>query len=113
MISWMMALAFLIPLTIASLITFSTSLTLTSNFSAISMIFLHTSADKTSSHLKWVAKSTILFLTSAITSLALVIPLATISRTILSITATLTFNFLAASRSCLQTSGVKASSHLK
>jgi len=113
MIAWMISLAFLIPLAIASFMTFSTSAILTSIFAAMSMIFLHISADKTSSHLKWVAKSTILFLTSAITSLALVIPLATNSRTTLSITAILTFNFLAASRSCLQTSGDKASSHLK
>jgi len=113
MIAWMISLAFLIPLAIASFITFSTSAILTSIFAAISMIFLHMSADKTSSHLKWVAKSTILFLTSAITSFALVIPLATNSRTTLSTMAISTFNFLAASRSCLQISADKASSHLK
>jgi len=51
--------------------------------------------------------------TSAIISLALVIPLATASRTILSITATSTFNFLAKSLNFLQTDADKTSSHLE
>jgi len=55
----------------------------------------------------------ILALTSAMISLALVIPFATASRMILSMTVASTFIFLANSLNFAQTSLDKASSHLK
>merc|ERR1719403_528093 len=97
LISSMISLALVIPLAMMSFITFMTSANFTWNFAAISRILLHTSAERASSHLKLVAMSMIFWRTNLMISLALVIPLATASRTILSTISTLTFNFLAAS----------------
>merc|ERR1719204_2384882 len=95
-----------------SFITFMTSANFTWTFAAISRILLHTSAERASSHLKLVAMSMIFWRTNLMISLALVIPLATASRTILSTISTLTFNFLAASFKVAQTFSERISSHV-
>merc|ERR1719283_674976 len=97
LISSMICLALVIPLAMISFMTFITSANLTFNSAATSRIFLQTSAERASSHLKLVAISMILARTILMISLALVIPFLTASRTILSTSAALTFNFSAAS----------------
>merc|ERR1719204_1041594 len=112
LISSMISLAFVIPFAMMSFITFMTSANFTWNFAAISRILLHTSAERASSHLKLVAMSMIFWRTNLMISLALVIPLATASRAILSTISTLTFNFLAASFKVAQTFSERISSHV-
>merc|ERR1719376_735890 len=79
-----------------SFMTFITLSILIFKSAATSRILLHITAERASSHLKLVARSTILARTILMISLALVIPFATASRTILSTSAALTFNISAA-----------------
>merc|ERR1719447_2718607 len=92
----MISLALVIPLAMISFMTFMTLSILIFKSAATSRILAHTSAARASSHLKVVASSTILARTILMISLALVIPFLTASRTILSTSAALTFNFSAA-----------------
>merc|ERR1719427_1845974 len=92
----MISLALVIPLAMISFMTFITLSILIFKSAATSRILAHTSAARASSHLKVVASSTILARTILMISLALVIPFLTASRTILSTSAALTFNFSAA-----------------
>merc|ERR1719283_833429 len=93
----MISLALVIPLAMISFMTFITVSNLTFNSAATSLILVQISAERASSHLKFVASSMILARTTLMISEALVIPFLTASRTILSISSTLIFNFLAAS----------------
>merc|ERR550517_251396 len=83
----MISLALVIPLAMISFMTFITLSILIFNSPATSRILAHTSAARASSHLKLVARSTILARTILMISLALVIPFLTASRTILSTSA--------------------------
>merc|ERR1719204_2313544 len=112
LISSMISLALVIPLAMISFITFMTVSNLIFMAAATSLILSHQSALSTSSHFKLVAMSMIFWRTNLMISLALVIPLATASRTILSTISTLTFNFLAASFRVAQTFSERISSHV-
>merc|ERR1719489_142876 len=96
LISSMISLALTIPLTMMSFMTAMTLANLIFKSAAISLSLAQTSAERASSHLKLVAFSMILAWTILMISLALVIPFLTASRTILSTSAALTFNFSAA-----------------
>merc|ERR1712072_587394 len=108
----MISLALVIPLAMMSLITFITLSIFTWNSAATSRILSHTLWERASSHLKLVASCTILSRTNLMISLALVIPFATASRTILSTSSTFTFNFLAASFKVLQILSERISSQV-
>merc|ERR550532_1895895 len=108
----MISLIFVIPLTTNFLMNSSTFLTSTLTFSAISWILAHTSAARTSVHLKLCTKDSIFARTNLMISLALVNPLSRASRMALSTSATLIFNILAASFKALQTLSARTSSQV-
>merc|ERR1719334_126412 len=112
LISSMISLALVIPLAMISFMTFITASNLTFNSAATSLILVQISAERASSHLKFVAGSMILARTTLMISEALVIPFLTASRTILSTSSTLTFNFLAASFKAAHTLSERISSQV-
>merc|ERR1719357_2147747 len=95
LISSMIFLASVIPLAMTFFITSMTLSNLIFSSAATSLILAQTSAARASSHLKFFASSMILARAILMISLALVIPFLTASRTILSTSSALTFNFLA------------------
>merc|ERR1711936_240545 len=112
LISSMISLALVIPLTMISLMTFITSAILTFNFSATSAILSQTSLERASVHLKFFAISMSLAWTILKISLALVTPFAIASRIILSTSAALILNNSAASRNFLHISAERTSSQV-
>merc|ERR1719348_1672670 len=112
LISSMISLALVIPLTMIFLMTFITSAILTFNFAATSAILSQMSLERASVHLKFLAISMSLAWTILKISLALVTPFAIASRIILSTSAALILNISAASRNFLHIAAERTSSQV-
>jgi hypothetical protein len=109
----MICLAWVIPLATSCLIVFSTSVTFTSTLMATSLILAQSFSERTSSHLKFLAKMTSFSCTRLMISLASVTFSLTTRRTISSTTLASCFKASAAALNLVQVDCERTSSHFR